>query len=89
MPPLPKWYAGRDAVGAFLGARRCTRRGAGACPGAANGQPAFACYLRDEQGGFAAHGIELLTLDGGRIAGIMAFLDAAMFARFGLPDRVV
>ena len=53
------------------------------------GQAAVAGYLVDEQGGFSAHGIELFTLEGGRIAGIMAFLDASMFARFGLPDRVV
>jgi len=57
-------------------------------PVTANGQAAVAGYLRDEQGGFSAHGIELFTLEGGRIAGIMAFLDASMFARFGLPDRV-
>jgi RNA polymerase sigma-70 factor (ECF subfamily) len=54
----------------------------------ANGQPALAEYLRDERGGFSAHGINVLTLEGGRVADIMAFLDASMFARFGLPDRV-
>ena len=59
-------------------------------PVTANGQPALAGYLRDdERGGFSAHGINVLTLDGGRVAGIMAFLDPSMFARFGLPDRVV
>ena len=90
MPPLPEWYAGRDAVAAFL---RVTPLHA---PGrwrvittTANGQPALAIYLRDdEHGGFMAHGINVLTLDGGRVAEIMAFLDPALFARFGLPDRV-
>ena len=90
MPPRPEWYAGLDAVTAFL---RVTPLHA---PGrwrvvavSANGQPALAEYLRDdEHGGFKAHGINVLTLEGGRVSEIMAFLDSALFARFGLPDRL-
>ena len=90
MPPRPEWYAGLEAVTAFL---RVTPLHA---PGrwrvvavSANGQPALAEYLRDdEHDGFKAHGINVLTLDGGRVSEVMAFLDPALFARFGLPDRV-
>ena len=90
MPPLPEWYAGIDAVSTFLGSTPLHAPGRWrVLPVTANGQAAVAGYLVDEQGGFSAHGIELFTLEGGRIAGIMAFLDASMFARFGLPDRVV
>ena len=90
MPPRPEWYAGLEAVTAFL--RITPLHAAGrwrVLPVTANGQPALAEYLRDdEHGGFKAHGINVLTLDGGRVAEIMAFLDPALFARFGLPDRV-
>ena len=90
MPPRPEWYAGLEAVTAFL--RITPLHAAGrwrVLPVTANGQPALAEYLRDdERGGFKAHGINVLTLDGGRVAEIMAFLDPALFARFGLPDRV-
>ena len=61
MPPLPDWYRGRDAVAAFLGSYAAARAGplARRSRSTANGQPAFADYLRDDDtGGFSAHGIE-------------------------------
>src|SRR3954447_12906346 len=89
MPPRPEWYAGLDAVREFL---RTTPLHAPnrwrVIPTAANGQLALAQYLRDEEGGFAAHGIDVFTLDGGRISEFMAFLDPSLFPRFGLPDRL-
>ncbi len=89
MPPRPEWYAGHDAVTAFL--RRTPLRAPNrwrVIPTAANGQLALAQYLRDEQGGFTAHGIDVFTLDGGRISEFMAFLDPSLFPRFGLPERL-
>jgi RNA polymerase sigma-70 factor (ECF subfamily) len=89
MPPRPEWYAGLDAVRAFLRVTPLHAPGRWrVIPVTANGQPALAEYLRDERGGFSAHGINVLTLEGGRVSEIMAFLDPAQFARFGLPDRV-
>ena len=89
MPPRPEWYAGLDAVTAFL---RVTPLHAPnrwrVLPTTANGQPAVAQYLRDEQGGFTAHGIDVFTLDDGRISEFMAFLDPSLFPRFGLPERL-
>jgi RNA polymerase sigma-70 factor (ECF subfamily) len=89
MPPRPEWYAGREAVTAFLRSTplRAPDRWR-VIPTTANGQPAIAQYLRDEQGGFTAHGIDVFTLDGGRISEFMAFLDRSLFPRFGLPDRL-
>jgi len=89
MPPRPEWYAGLDAVTAFLRVTplRAPNRWR-VIPTTANGQPAIAQYLRDERGGFTAHGIDVFTLDGDRISEFMAFLDASLFPRFGLPERL-
>src|SRR6266516_6649325 len=87
MPPLPSWYSGRDQVAAFLrhyplnGVRRWTMVAT-----SANGQPAFATYEWNEQtGAFTPHSISVLTLRGGQIEEIMAFLDPKLLAPFGLP----
>ncbi len=54
-PPLPTWHAGREPVGRFLAARVLRWPGNfRMIPAAANGQPAFAAYLRGHDG-------ELLT----------------------------
>ena len=89
MPPRPEWYSGLEAVTAFLRVTplRAPNRWR-VIPTAANGQLAIAQYLRDERGGFTAHGIDVFTLDGDRISDFMAFLDPSLFAWFGLPDRL-
>jgi RNA polymerase sigma-70 factor (ECF subfamily) len=89
MPPMPVWFTGRDAVTRFL-ARR-----AFAEPGdvvfvrtAANGQPAVAEYRRTADNVMRAHSIHVITAgtDGiAGIAGIVVFLDPALFSAFGLP----
>jgi RNA polymerase sigma-70 factor (ECF subfamily) len=87
MPPMSTWFRGREAVAAFLrtrpfGGRRRWR----AVATHANGQLAVAQYLwDDEQQTFIAHGINVLTLEGGQIAEIDAFLTPEAFERFGLP----
>jgi RNA polymerase sigma-70 factor (ECF subfamily) len=87
MPPIPTWYRGREAVGAFLTER--VLRGDGRrrlLPVGANGQPAFGQYFWDEaEGRLTAHGITVLTLKGGQIQEITAFLQPESFVRFGLP----
>ena len=89
MPPMATWYRGREAVAAFL--RRFPL-----APGmrwrvvsaGANGQLAFGFYLWDaEQGGFVAHSVNVLALDGARIAEITAYLTPEVFGRFGLPGE--
>ena len=88
MPPLPFRYRGRQAAGYFLAAfafRGGSRRFR-LVPTRANGQPAFGCYLRDEQARIAhAHGLIVLTLTGDRVSAITRFLDKGVLARFGLP----
>jgi RNA polymerase sigma-70 factor (ECF subfamily) len=90
MPPMPTWYRGREAVAAFLegwplaGDRRWR-----AIPTRANGQLAFGQYIWDaERESFVAHGVNVLTLDGARIAEINSFLTPEAFERFGLPAEI-
>jgi RNA polymerase sigma-70 factor, ECF subfamily len=90
MPPLPNWYAGRDAVAAFLaawplaGSRRWRLREI-----RANGQVAFGHYISGaDSGRFAAHSINVVALDGDRVSEITAFIGSDAFARFGLPGEV-
>jgi RNA polymerase sigma-70 factor (ECF subfamily) len=88
MPPHPQWYLGPAAIRRFLsyawsaggpGGRRFL-------PTAANGQPAFALYAHGRTAtDFPAHSIWLPTLRGDAIAGLTGFIDARLFARFGLP----
>ncbi|WP_062987906.1 sigma-70 family RNA polymerase sigma factor [Nocardia anaemiae] len=87
MPPIPTWFTGRDAVCEFLADavlhtpdqwRMTATR--------ANGAPAVAVYLRAEDGAFRAYGLQVLSLIGGRIARINAFIDADLIATFGLPE---
>ena len=85
MPPVPLEYQGHDAIRGFLAAvaMRDGRRYK-LVPTRANGQPAFACYLRDPRSPILhAHGVIVLTLDGDRIRVLTRFLDNALLAVFG------
>jgi RNA polymerase sigma-70 factor (ECF subfamily) len=91
MPPIPTWYAGRDAVAVFLrnwplaGERRWRL-----VPARANGQLAFGHYIwNGEKSRFVPHSVNVLTLRGGQVAAITAFLDPEAFERFGLPVEIV
>ena len=63
MPPWAKWYSGRDAVATFLrGWPLAARKRWRLLPTGANGQPAVAGYLWDEQtSAFGAETIIVLT----------------------------
>ena len=89
MPPQPYWFAGRDRVTQFLRAVVLTRPGDFALvPAMANGQPAFAAYLRADDGAFHAHAIQVLTVTGGQVARIVSFNDGRLLRAFGLPDQL-
>ena len=88
MPPEPLEYQGPLAIGQFLSTvpaggeldrfRLVHTR--------ANGQPAFACYLRDSHAPIAhAYGLMVLTLSGSQITAITGFPDTSVFRSFGLP----
>jgi RNA polymerase sigma-70 factor (TIGR02960 family) len=85
MPPTPTWFSGRQAVIGFLGSRVLRRTGQWRmAPTRANGQPAAVAYMRTDDGRYEAHGVEVLTLIGDRIARITAFNDASLVPTFGL-----
>jgi RNA polymerase sigma-70 factor (ECF subfamily) len=89
MPPMPVWFAGRDAVIAFLAtAAPFSSRGSfRMVPVTANGQPAFAAYQIGTDGAFHAHAITVPTLTPSGIARIVTFLDPGLLPLFGLPAR--
>ena len=53
-------------------------------PTRANGQPALVVYERAGDGRYEAHGVQVLTLIGARIARITAFNDPGLVPVFGL-----
>jgi RNA polymerase sigma-70 factor (TIGR02960 family) len=89
MPPEPHEYQGREAIGAFLSSRRIFQSPGQVrlVPTSANGQPAFAYYLRDSHAGVSrANGFFVLTLDGEEaISAITRFGDNGVLPYFGLP----
>ena len=104
MPPLPIWYQGRDAIAEFI------TREVFAGPWRhlvtqANGQLAVGAYTFDDSKHcYVASALDVLTIEGGRIAAVTAFLTSELletdgqrddrfvgaeaFPRFGLPARL-
>jgi RNA polymerase sigma-70 factor (ECF subfamily) len=89
MPPQPTWFAGREQVSRLLASRVLVEPGRFAMLRiAANGQPAFAVYMRGDDGVHRAHAIQVLTSDGASITRIASFNDAGLFPIFALPGTL-
>jgi RNA polymerase sigma-70 factor (TIGR02960 family) len=89
MPPIPTWFTGRQAVVGFLASRVLRREGQWRMVRtSANGQPAAVAYERTGPGRYGAHGVEVLTLVGDRIARITAFNDPSLVPAFGLAPAL-
>jgi RNA polymerase sigma-70 factor (ECF subfamily) len=84
MPPEPFGYEGRDLVARYWARQFGAGRRFDLVPARANGQPAFAAYLRDPAGIRHAAGFYVLTLSGDRIYGMTRF-EASVLPWFGLP----
>jgi RNA polymerase sigma-70 factor, ECF subfamily len=100
MPPIPTWFTGLQPVRDFLVRYPLTGRWKH-LPTQANGQLAVACYIYDEdEGGYIPGAIDVITLDGDKIAAVTGFMTAEilgrenargwvqgaeLFGRFGLP----
>jgi RNA polymerase sigma-70 factor (ECF subfamily) len=88
MPPLATWYRGDEAITGFL-TEVVLRLDWRHLPARANGQLAVGCYARRERtGSYQATALDVLTLDGARIAEVTGFLTPEVFGRFGLPDEL-
>jgi hypothetical protein len=84
MPPVPFGYEGRDAVTRYCASLFAADRGFDLVPVRANGQPAFAAYLRGPAGVRHATAFYVLTLAGGQISALTRF-EASVLPWFGLP----
>ncbi|GAA1115747.1 sigma-70 family RNA polymerase sigma factor [Kribbella jejuensis] len=86
MPPIPTWFRGRTDVLRLLDSK--LRPGPGRrvlIETSANGQPAFAMYIRGTDGLFHAHSVKVLTLSKNAVEAVLAFHQPALFPAFGLP----
>jgi RNA polymerase sigma-70 factor, ECF subfamily len=85
MPPFTGWYQGPEDIGRLIDTQ---------CPGAAggmlmvpteaNGQPAFALYMRHEDGTWRAFQLQVVTLTAAGISHMTVFFDLRLFTTFGL-----
>ncbi len=93
MPPFTDWFQGHQSLRAWL-VRDPLTVGWRHRRAQANGQLAVAGYLLDsESGRYPGHVIDVLTLDGDKIAAVTAFLPgdahaAKTFEAFGLPTEL-
>ncbi|MBM2615076.1 RNA polymerase subunit sigma-70 [Actinoplanes sp. LDG1-06] len=88
MPPHATWFAGRAAVLGFLGThvlREPGRFAMLASPMTANGQPTYAMYAREPDGGFTAHALQILDVAADRVRHIHIFLQPDLLPAFGGP----
>lgn len=89
MPPLPQWYDGRPAIGAFFEWAWKLYEGFRMVQTSANRQPAFAAYYRSRpEEPWAAHSIHVLTTADERISALTLFVKPEaprLFPAFGLP----
>jgi RNA polymerase sigma-70 factor (ECF subfamily) len=87
MPPYTGWYQGREDIGRLIGTQ-CPADGPGAMrlvPTWANGQPAFAVYMRGADGAHHAFALQVVTLTPAGVAHVGMFFDLRLFTTFGLP----
>jgi RNA polymerase sigma-70 factor (TIGR02960 family) len=85
MPPLPAWYDGRRAVRRFF-AERLFENEWRVRPASANGQPAIICDMRAPgEPAFSPRSVVVLSVRGGEIVALDAFLDPTVLETFGLP----
>jgi RNA polymerase sigma-70 factor (ECF subfamily) len=91
MPPLPLWLSGPHAIGASIGGMVFRPGTAGVfrlVETEANGLPAFAAYAMGDDGEYAPMALHVLSIRDGRIDGITAFMNPAVFSAFDVPERL-
>jgi RNA polymerase sigma-70 factor, ECF subfamily len=91
MPPRPEVLFGARTIGAAIHDMVFAPLGPGAIRMVlteANGLPAVAAYQRDADGVTRPLSLHVLEPRDGAIAVVTAFMDTAIFARFGLPPAL-
>jgi RNA polymerase sigma-70 factor, ECF subfamily len=89
MPPVPQWYAGREAIRTFFESAWKAYGGFRLVPTAANRQPAFAAYARTgADAPWAAHSVHVIALEHHLISTLTLFVKPSgprLFDALGLP----
>ena len=89
MPPFDGWYQGPAEIVELI-RTHCPARGPGdlrLVPTRANGQPAYAMYLRQGEV-HRAFAVLVLTLTGSLVSHVALFFDARLFDAFELPSTL-
>jgi RNA polymerase sigma-70 factor, ECF subfamily len=89
MPPFVGWYQGPQAIATLIH-QQCPAHAPGEMrliPLTANGQPAAAMYLRDGERHLPFQ-LQVLDMRADGVSHVVAFLDTALFAKFGLPEHL-
>ncbi|MEW1841000.1 RNA polymerase subunit sigma-70, partial [Nonomuraea angiospora] len=89
MPPFVGWYQGPEAI-VELTKTQCPAERPGdlkLVPIAANGQPAFAVYYR-ENGVYGQFAIMVVTFAGEQVKHVGMFFEESLFETFGLPSTL-
>jgi RNA polymerase sigma-70 factor, ECF subfamily len=89
MPPFVGWYQGPQAI-ATLVRQQCPAQAPGdmrLIPLTANGQPAAAMYMRDDDHHLPFQ-LQVLDMRADGVSHVVAFLDTTLFAKFRLPERL-
>jgi RNA polymerase sigma-70 factor (ECF subfamily) len=86
MPPFTGWYQGIVDIGRLIDTQ-CPGEPGGMrmVPTEANGQPAFALYMRHDDGVWRAFQLQVVTLTAAGISHMTVFFDLSLFTTFGLP----
>ena len=80
MPPWAEWWQGRDTIASFAENEDCGETRTLPTPIRVNGQLGLASYSLDEETGrFVPAAIDVLTLEGGLIKEITAFITPELF----------
>lgn len=90
MPPFVGWYRGGENIGALIRGN-CPASGPGdmrMIATSANGQPAYALYMRNEEGVHVAFQLHVVDVTARGVAHVACFFDLRLFERFGLPEQL-
>jgi RNA polymerase sigma-70 factor, ECF subfamily len=89
MPPFPEWFTGVDHVVRLIIAQCQPAPGdIRMVPAAANGQPAFGLYKKDENGVHSAYHLQVLSVTDDGVAHVSVFFDTSLFPLFGLAEQL-
>jgi RNA polymerase sigma-70 factor (ECF subfamily) len=89
MPPFPEWFVGAETVVRLILAQCAPAPGdIRMVPAAANAQPAFGLYMRDEEGVHRAYQLQVLSVTGDGVAHVSVFFDTSLFPLFGLAEHL-